>query len=152
QSDRAHHQRPGKSALPPKADIRRCKTDVRYGPKADSCGAAKKIAIGVLSALGQKQTFRTAIVMSALPPKADICSATAHVCYGPEADIKNRKTASRRSLRKLTSVLARSSLRGPRRQHCKCRGPRHQHCKYDRNENERRHISAFGGKADMPGR
>jgi hypothetical protein len=25
--------------------------------------------------------------MSALPPKADIRSATAHVCYGPKADI-----------------------------------------------------------------
>jgi CheY-like chemotaxis protein len=27
------------------------------------------------------------MVMSALPPKADVCSATAHVCYGPKADI-----------------------------------------------------------------
>jgi len=26
--------------------------------------------------------------MSALPPKADICSAAAHVRYGPEADIR----------------------------------------------------------------
>ena len=26
--------------------------------------------------------------MSALPPKADMCVATAHVCYGPEADIR----------------------------------------------------------------
>jgi hypothetical protein len=25
--------------------------------------------------------------MSALPPKADICGAMAHVCYGPKADI-----------------------------------------------------------------
>jgi hypothetical protein len=25
--------------------------------------------------------------MSALPPKADMCGATVHVCYGPEADI-----------------------------------------------------------------
>ena len=28
-----------------------------------------------MSALGQKRTFRSVIVMSALPPKADICSA-----------------------------------------------------------------------------
>ena len=28
-----------------------------------------------MSALGQKQTFRSAIVMSALPPKADVCRA-----------------------------------------------------------------------------
>jgi hypothetical protein len=27
------------------------------------------------------------ILMSALPPKADMCSAPAHVCFGPEADI-----------------------------------------------------------------
>ena len=27
---------------------------------------------GLMSALGQKRTFRSAIVMSALPPKADI--------------------------------------------------------------------------------
>src|SRR5262245_6302978 len=26
-------------------------------------------------------------VMSALPPKADMCSAVAHVCFGPKADI-----------------------------------------------------------------
>ena len=26
-------------------------------------------------------------VMSALPPKADMCSAKAHVCFGPIADI-----------------------------------------------------------------
>jgi hypothetical protein len=25
-------------------------------------------------------------VMSALPPKADMCSARAHVCFGPKAD------------------------------------------------------------------
>src|SRR5262245_6640875 len=36
--------------------------------------------------------------MSALPPKADMCSATSDVGYGPAADIAcaNRKTASRR--------------------------------------------------------
>src|SRR4030095_14054300 len=39
-----------------------------------------------MSALGQKQIFARK-VMSALPPKADICSAAAHVCYGPIADI-----------------------------------------------------------------
>jgi hypothetical protein len=27
--------------------------------------------------------------MSALPPKADMCSATAHVCFGPKADISH---------------------------------------------------------------
>jgi hypothetical protein len=28
------------------------------------------------------------IFMSALPLKADICSAQTHVCYGPKADIE----------------------------------------------------------------
>jgi hypothetical protein len=58
-----------------------------------------------MSALGQKQTYAlqqamsalppiaTAkadmpqMVMSALPPKADMCGAIAHVCFGPIADI-----------------------------------------------------------------
>jgi hypothetical protein len=57
-----------------------------------------------MSALGQKQTYALQsdvrftpnsdresdfpqTVMSALPPKADMCSALAHVCFGPKADI-----------------------------------------------------------------
>ena len=58
-----------------------------------------------MSALGQKQTLAlqkemsalppiaTAkadmpqMVMSALPPKADMCGALVHVCFGPIADI-----------------------------------------------------------------
>ena len=40
-----------------------------------------------MSALGQKQAFRTAIAMSALHPKADMCSAQAYVRFGPKADI-----------------------------------------------------------------
>jgi hypothetical protein len=39
-----------------------------------------------MSALGQKQTFREARGMSALPPKADMCGATRDVRFGPEAD------------------------------------------------------------------
>jgi hypothetical protein len=40
-----------------------------------------------MSALGQKQTYAAQQAMSALPPKADICSAPAHVRFGPIADI-----------------------------------------------------------------
>ena len=40
-----------------------------------------------MSALGQKQTFAVQNGMSALPPKADMCSALAHVCFVPKADI-----------------------------------------------------------------
>jgi hypothetical protein len=43
-----------------------------------------------MSALGQKQTFAPQNVMSPLHPKADMCIATAHVCYGPKADIAQR--------------------------------------------------------------
>ena len=41
-----------------------------------------------MSALGHKRTFRSAIAMSALPPKADICSATRDVRFVPKADIR----------------------------------------------------------------
>ena len=40
-----------------------------------------------LSALGQKQTCAAQNVMSALRPKADMCSANRHGCFGPKADI-----------------------------------------------------------------
>jgi hypothetical protein len=40
-----------------------------------------------MSASGQKQTFRCARVMSALPPKADIRPRDQDVCFGPQADI-----------------------------------------------------------------
>ena len=38
-----------------------------------------------MSALGQKQTFAAQKSMSALPPKADICSATRYVRFVPIA-------------------------------------------------------------------
>src|SRR5262245_60533010 len=40
-----------------------------------------------MSALGQKQTCALRQLMSALPPRADICSALAHVCFGPIVDM-----------------------------------------------------------------
>ena len=40
-----------------------------------------------MSALGQKQAFAVPKRMSALPPKADICSAAAYARFGPKADI-----------------------------------------------------------------
>src|SRR5262245_25240221 len=40
-----------------------------------------------MSALGHKQTFAVQNVMSALPPKADMCVALVHVRFGPKADI-----------------------------------------------------------------
>ena len=40
-----------------------------------------------MSALGQKQTCAAQKVMSALPPKADMCSATRDVRFVPIADM-----------------------------------------------------------------
>jgi hypothetical protein len=40
-----------------------------------------------MSALGQKQTYALQQAMSALPPKADMCGALAHVRFGPKADM-----------------------------------------------------------------
>ena len=40
-----------------------------------------------MSALGQKQTFAVQNVMSALPPKADMCGANRDVRFVPKADI-----------------------------------------------------------------
>ena len=44
-----------------------------------------------MSALGQKQTCAAQKVMSALPPKADMCSALAHVRFVPIADMCSAK-------------------------------------------------------------
>ena len=50
-----------------------------------------------LSALGQKQTCAAQNVMSALRPKADMCSANRHVCFGPIADMERSVTGWLRS-------------------------------------------------------
>ena len=47
-----------------------------------------------MSALGQKQTFAVQQFMSALPSKADICSANRNVRFGPKADINVYPTVS----------------------------------------------------------
>jgi hypothetical protein len=44
-----------------------------------------------MSALGHKQTFAAQKGMSALPPKADMCSATPYVRFVPIADISQRR-------------------------------------------------------------
>ena len=40
-----------------------------------------------MSALAQGRTYAVQKGMSALPPKADMCSATRDVRFGPKADI-----------------------------------------------------------------
>ena len=41
-----------------------------------------------MSALGHKRTFAPQNAMSALPPKADMCSALCDVCFVPIADMR----------------------------------------------------------------
>jgi hypothetical protein len=52
-----------------KADIRAAKCHVRFTPNSDRNSGPPLNA------------------MSALPPKADMCGANRHVCFGPKADI-----------------------------------------------------------------
>ena len=58
-------------------------TDVRFGSKADMCGAKRYVRFAPESDRESRHPQR---VMSALPLKADICSAAAYVRFGPEAD------------------------------------------------------------------
>jgi hypothetical protein len=58
-----------------------------------------------MSALGQKRTFAVQNIMSALPPKADICSALGHVRFVPITDMRRFEPQNRRS----PSLAARAS-------------------------------------------
>src|SRR5262249_57191421 len=59
-------------------------SDVRFGSKADICGATRHVRFTPNS---DRESEIPQKAMSALPPKADLCSALAHVCFGPIADI-----------------------------------------------------------------
>jgi hypothetical protein len=61
-----------------------CDPNVRFGEKADICAAKSDVRFTPNS--DRKSGFPHE-VMSALPPKADMCSALAYVCFGPKADI-----------------------------------------------------------------
>jgi hypothetical protein len=52
--------------------------------KADICGAKRHVRF---SSNSDRKSRHPQTVMSALPPKADMCSARAYVCFGPKADI-----------------------------------------------------------------
>jgi hypothetical protein len=72
-----------------------------------------------MSALGQKQTFAPQNVMSALPPKADMCGAKTDVRFGPKADIgptsdeQSDAWQDNPNLGELARVLLRYSGHGP---------------------------------------
>ena len=52
------------------------------------------MAVLLKSALGHKRTFAPQYAMSALPPRADMCGALAHVRFVPIADIGYSITSS----------------------------------------------------------
>jgi hypothetical protein len=58
--------------------------DVRFGSKADMCVAKRHVRFTPNS---DRKSRHAAMVMSALPPKADSCRATAYVCFGPIAEM-----------------------------------------------------------------
>jgi hypothetical protein len=57
---------------------------VRFGSQADICAAKSDVRFTPNS---DRESRHVPMVMSALPSKADLCSAMAHVCYGPIADM-----------------------------------------------------------------
>src|SRR5262245_57993146 len=57
---------------------------VRFGSQADICSAPTHVRFTPNS---DRESRLPQTVMSALPPKADMCSAVANVCFGPIADI-----------------------------------------------------------------
>ena len=66
---------------------------IRINPTTPRVMAASRSGNAVprqMSALGQKRTHAVQQRMSALPSKAEMCSALPHVCFGPKADIGAR--------------------------------------------------------------
>ena len=67
---------------PPKCSASKVLVIARHYMKFDNAEPMR-----LMSALGHKRTYAVQKGMSALPPKADMCSAQAHVCFVPKADI-----------------------------------------------------------------
>jgi hypothetical protein len=59
-------------------------TNVRFGSLADTCSAKRHVRFAPNS---DRESGFPQTVMSALPPKADMCAATRDVCYRPKADM-----------------------------------------------------------------
>jgi hypothetical protein len=71
--------------------ISHCTRDVRFGSKADICSAKGHVRFAPNS---DRESGFPHKVMSALPPKADMCGATRDVRFGPKADIASSYRAS----------------------------------------------------------
>jgi hypothetical protein len=80
-----------------KAVLKTVSANVRFGSKADMCGAKGHVRF---TPDNDRESGFPHKVMSALPPRADMCGATWDVRFGPKADI-----------RQLANVPAKSCLR-----------------------------------------
>jgi hypothetical protein len=72
-------------------------SDVRFGSKADICSAKGHVRF---TSNSDRESEFPQRAMSALPPKADMCGAIAHVCYGPEADMCSARLVSAKGQRR----------------------------------------------------
>ena len=80
-----HRRRLAPSTAEKESEPQRSESKAPARSKTSLMGVPRKVTR--LSALGHKRTFAVQNDMSALPPKADICSARAHVRFVPIADI-----------------------------------------------------------------
>jgi|SoiMetStandDraft_5_1073268.scaffolds.fasta_scaffold162593_1 hypothetical protein len=85
--------------------------NVRFGSKADICGATAHVRFTPNS---DRESGFPHKVMSALHPKADMCSALAHVCFGPIADIQEKGRANRKTAFAAVSPKSDQVQFGPR--------------------------------------
>src|SRR5262245_12122528 len=77
-----NHKAPRNVRYWPKADMSLCAAPVR------SWGVKQSAATHVrFTPNSDRESGHQHTIMSALPPKADMCSALADVCFGPKADI-----------------------------------------------------------------
>src|SRR6476660_5695834 len=78
-------------------------SDVRFGSKADICSAKGHVRF---TSNSDRESEFPQRAISALPPKADMCGAIAHVCYGPEEDMCSARLVSAKGQR--AEVISRS--------------------------------------------
>jgi hypothetical protein len=97
-SNNFHHSISNESLPCRHVTCHRNQSHVRFGSLADICSAIGNVRFAPNS---DRESDFPQTVMSALPPKADMCSALAHVRYGPIADSCTAANSPIRSPREL---------------------------------------------------
>jgi hypothetical protein len=83
--------------------------NVRFGSKADICAATSHVRFTPNS---DRESEIPQKAMSALPPKADMCSARGDVCFGPAFPDLNIREIRRRQRKYWTAFKHATHLRG----------------------------------------